>query len=61
MTHESWDISGTRITQNNLGFTSCYPKFLNEIWVSSISCSSSGIRFELQVFCPALVPTFIDL
>lgn len=43
MTHESWDISGTRITQINSGYTSCYPKFLNEIWVSGISCSGSGI------------------
>jgi hypothetical protein len=37
----------------NSGFASCYPKFLNEIWVSDIS--GLGISgFGSRVFCLAL-------
>jgi hypothetical protein len=41
----------------NSGFTSCHPKFPNEIRVSGISGSVSGISgssFGLLVFCLAL-------
>jgi hypothetical protein len=47
----------TRITRNNSGFASCYPKFPNKIRVSGIPGSGSGIPgsgFGLRVFCPAL-------
>jgi hypothetical protein len=40
------------------GFASCYPKFLNQIRVSGISGSGSGIPgsgFGLRVFCPPLL------
>jgi hypothetical protein len=44
----------------NSGFASCYPKFPNQIRVSGISGSGSGIPgsgFGLRVFCPALMAT----
>jgi hypothetical protein len=46
-----------KLPELNLGFASCYPKFLNKIRVSGISGSGSGIPgsgFGLWFFCPAL-------
>jgi hypothetical protein len=45
------------------GFASCYPKFLNQIRVSGISGSGSGIPgsgFGLRVFCPPLLAGYLS-